>query len=232
MKISLLVPTRQRREQLSRFYVSAMNMADTPHEVEVVAYIDNDDDSYKGLKLPRLRFVVGPRVILSEMWNECWRNAEGEYFMHCGDDLVFKSKGWDTEMTEAIDSFPGKIAFVWGDDFNDESQRNEFGTHGMVHKNWTNVVGYFCPPYFASDYNDTFFNEVAEKLHVRRYLHQVKTEHMHYSLGKAEIDQNTRDRLARHEKEHPEDIYNSLWFQAEMEQKREKLQEFINGCSD
>lgn len=230
--ISLLLPTRQRREELARFYVSAMNMADRPHEVEVVAYVDNDDDSYKGLKLPRLTFVVGPRLVLSEEWNECWRQAKGEYFMHCGDDLVFRSKGWDTHMTEAIDSYPGKIAFVWGDDHNDESQRNEFGTHGMVHKNWTDVIGRFVPPYFVSDYNDTWFNDVAKALNVRRYLHEVKTEHMHFSLGKSEIDQNTKERLARHEANDPGQIYNSPEKQAERQQEIEKLRAFIRESQE
>lgn len=227
MKISLLLPTRQRRKELTRFYVSAMNMADRPNDVEVVAYVDHDDESYKGLKLPRLRFVVGPRLVLSEEWNECWRHAKGEYFMHCGDDLVFKSKGWDTMMTEAIDAYPGKIAFVWGDDFNSDSQRNEFGTHGMVHKNWTDVIGRFVPPYFVSDFNDTWFNDAAQAMNVRRYLHEVKTEHMHFSLGKSEIDDNTRERLARHETQHPEEIYNSREKRAERQQEIEKLREFI-----
>lgn len=228
MTISLLLPTRQRREQFTRFCNSALQTADDPSEVEIVAYVDDDDGSYDGLEMLNLVVVRGPRVVLSEMWNACWKAASGEYFMHCGDDLVFKTHGWDREFTKAIDDFPGKIAFVWGDDLNDESQRNEFGTHGMVHKNWTDVVGYFCPPYFVSDYNDTFFNDLSRKLHVQRYLHHVKTEHMHYSLGKSEIDQNTRERLERHANEHPEEIYNSPKFQAEMEQKREALQAFIN----
>jgi hypothetical protein len=230
MKISLLLPTRQRRKELIRFWTSAMNMADQPSDVEVVAYVDHDDVStYEGLKLRGLTFIIGPRIVLSEGWNECWRAAKGEYFMHCGDDLVFRSKGWDTAFTEAIDAYPGKIAFVWGDDLNSDSQRNEFGTHGMVHKNWTDVVGRFVPPYFESDYNDTWFNDVAQTLNVRRYLHDVKTEHMHFSLGKSDMDNNTKERLVRHERQQPDRIYNSLEKQAERALEVERLREFINA---
>lgn len=228
-KISLLLPTRQRRSWLARMYESAMRTADKPEEVEVVAYVDEDDGSYDGLELPRLKIVRGPRIILSEMWNACFAASGGEYLMHCGDDLVYKSQGWDTEMTSAIDAYPGKIAVVWGDDYDDGTSRHDFGTHCMIHRNWVETVGYFVPPYFVSDYNDTFFNDLGEKLHVRRYLHHVKVEHMHFTRGKAEIDRNTQERLDRHAAYKPEDIYFGPKFQAEMEQKRELLQKFIEA---
>jgi hypothetical protein len=128
--------------------------------------------------------IKGERIILSEMWNRCWKIAKGEYFGHMGDDIVFKTKGWDTEIKNAIDSFPKKIGFVWGDDVNDQSQHYEFGTHGFVHKNWTDVIGRFVPPYYSSDYNDTHFNDVSKELGVQKYLHHVVTEHMHYTVGK------------------------------------------------
>jgi hypothetical protein len=53
IKISLLLPTRQRPEQLKRFYDSAMSLANKPYEVEVVVYIDKDDRSYNHLKTPQ-----------------------------------------------------------------------------------------------------------------------------------------------------------------------------------
>ncbi len=229
MKISILVPSRQRRNSLMQMYNSAMDMADNPRDVEVVVYADEDDTQYNDMGFLRMKVLRGPRIVLSEMWNACWKQAKGEYFLHAGDDLRFRSKGWDTEMTKAIDEYPKKIAVVWGDDWLDGTYRNESGTHCMVHKNWTDTVGYFVPPYFVSDYNDTFFNDLGEKLHVRKYLHHVKIEHLHFTLGKAEIDDNTRERLERHEKQHPDQIYKSDWFQAEIEQKREALQEFIHA---
>jgi len=46
-----------------------------------------------------------------------------------------------------------------------------------------------------------------------------------------EIDQNTQDRLDRHEKEHPQDAYNSPWFKKEMAEKMEALVKFIESFS-
>lgn len=225
---SLLIPTRQRPNQLQRLYKSAVETADSPDEIEFVVYIDDDDNSYDDVQLPNLKKVRGERIVLSEMWNKCWEASTGNYLMHCGDDIVFRTKGWDTRVKETIDSFPGKLAFVWGNDHNPESQRHEFGTHGFIHHIWAELAGFFVPPYFSSDYNDTWFNDVAKALGIARYLHDVQTEHMHYSLGKAEVDQNTRDRLARHQKDNPEAIYNSPEKRREREIQIEKFRKYLN----
>ena len=232
--ISLLLPSRQRPNELKRLLNSALDTAERPDEVEVVVYIDSDDNTYNSYRHSQLVKVHGPRlhdgkVNLSVKWNECWKKAKGDYFMHCGDDIIFRTKGWDTAIKEAIDARPGKICFAWCNDVSDESSRHEFGTHGFIHRNWTDVVGRFVPPYFVSDYNDTWFNDVSRKLNVQTYLHNHITEHMHFSLGKSKIDKNTEERLERHTKENPEEIYNSHDKQAEREDEIAKLREYING---
>lgn len=212
-----------------RLYQSAMETADQPEGVEVVAYVDEDDNSYDSLT-PHYNLVIthGPRIVLSEAWNECWKIAKGDYFGHMGDDIVFRTLSWDTKVKEAIDSYPGKLAFVWGNDHNPESQRHEFGTHGFVSHIWPELAGFFVPPYFSSDYNDTWFNDVARALNIARYLPDVHTEHMHHSLGKAEIDQNTRDRLERHARDNPEGIYNSPEKRDEREQQIQKFRKYVS----
>lgn len=214
--ISLLVPTRNRPKEFKRFYESAMEMADNPDDIEIIAYIDEDDHSYDRLNLFKCLYVRGPRVVLSEMWNECWKNATGPYYGHMGDDIVFKSKGWDTRVKETIDKYPGKIAFVWGDDMAPSGRQNVFGTHGFVHKNWTDVTGRFVPPYFSSDYNDTWFNDIADMLEVGEYMPDVKTDHLHFVWGKAKKDRTTLERLARHERDNVDELY----FTPEMEWER------------
>lgn len=236
-KISLLLPTRQRPDNLLRFYESAMSTAEDPDSVEVVCYIDEDDNSYDHIEFPNLVKVRGNRkhddiVNLSVMWNKCWNEATGDIFGHMGDDIVFRTIGWDTAVREAINARPGKIAFVWCNDYSDESNRNDFGTHGFVHRNWTDVIGRFVPPYFASDYNDTWFNDVSRELNVQTYLHHHVTEHMHYSIGKSEIDQNTRERLDRHASQKPDEIYNSHEKKQERLDEVEKLRGYINEQMD
>lgn len=235
--ISLLLPTRQRPEQLIRLYDSVMNTADRPMNVELVVYVDDDDDSYDSIDLkryPQLRIIRGPRhhdgqVNLSIKWNECWKVARGEIYMHCGDDIVFRTRSWDSQVAEAINARPGKIALVWGNDWELGTSRGEFGTHCFIHKNWTDVVGRFLPPYFVSDYNDTWLNDVGEALKVRSPLDNMWIEHMHHTRGKAVMDQNTEERLKRHDMYHPDELYQEPKLVAERYQEIEKLREFINA---
>lgn len=231
MKISILLPSRQRLASLTRLYNSAMELADRPELVEMVVYIDEDDDSYEAViesPMPNTVFIRGPRKTISLCWNDCWESSTGEIFWHAGDDVVIRTQGWDTIVRNLFAEYPDKIVFAYGDDGNIESSNNKFGTHGFVHRNWTDVVGYFVPPYYESDYNDTHLNDLA--LGVNRHRHiDILTEHMHYSLGKSKKDQNTEDRLKRHEKQRPEEVYNSREHRQERADQIEKLRQFISN---
>ncbi len=221
--ISLLVPTRNRPDNLKRFYESAMATANLPKAVEVVAYVDDDDDSYD-FSLPRLRYVRGPRIVLSKMWNKCYDIALGPIYGHMGDDIIFRSDNWDALIKNIFNSFEDKILFVHGDDMSDV-HRSNFGTHGFIHKNWVDAVGYFVPPYFSSDFNDTWLNDVANALDRRVYIDAVKTEHMHYVFNKAEKDQTHEERLARHANDRVDEIYAAK--KSEREADVEKLRKVM-----
>jgi hypothetical protein len=231
--ISLLLPTRQRPQFLRRLAQSARATSKCPELLELVAYVDDDDDSYADVQLPLpWSKINGPRlhdghVNLSIKWNECWKQSTGDIFMHCGDDIILRTKGWDEAVRDAINSKPGKICFTWCNDYSPTHHHADFGTHGFIHRNWTDVVGRFVPPYFVSDFNDTWFNDVADALGVRVYLREHLAEHMHYTLGKAKLDVNTRERLRRHEDEQPQNIYYSPAMEAERQAEVDKLRRFV-----
>ncbi len=201
--ISVLVPTRNRPASVERLLTSAFETADT--EVEFIFYVDDDDTSdYSEMDKNGATKIVGPRVVLSEMWNRCAESASFDVMMHCGDDIIFRSAGWDTRILAEFDKVPDKILFVHG---NDGFQGSTIGTHGFLHRNWVDVTGYFVPPYFSSDYNDLWLTEVADALGRRVYLSDVSTEHMHPVAGKGIWDQTHQERLARHQRDNVERIY-------------------------
>src|SRR4051812_42812440 len=135
MNISILVPTRGRPEQFQAMYCSLMSLAEMPGQIEIVAYLD-DDEPHEGKYLAQqdVAFVRGSRIVFSEMWNECWRKANGPIFMQAGDDLAFRTQGWDTLIRDTFTRFPDRILFVHG---SDGYQNEAMGTHGFLHKNWT-----------------------------------------------------------------------------------------------
>jgi len=204
--ISVLLPTRNRPDSLARLLASSLDTAAT--EVEFVVYVDDDDPTYatNAEVLARYggRLVSGPRVVLSEMWNRCYAHASFDVVMQCGDDIVFRSDNWDARVLDEFDTVSDKILFVHGDD---GFQHEKIGTHGFLHRNWVDAVGYFLPPYFSSDYNDLWLTEVADALGRRRYLPDVYTEHMHPVVGKGTWDVTHQERLVRHQRDDVARIY-------------------------
>lgn len=204
--ISVLLPTRGRPSNVERLLTSSLETADT--EVEFILYVDDDDHTGDATREVAARLGatvhVGPRVVLSQMWNECWRLARHDVVMHCGDDIVFRTNGWDTRVLAEFERFPDRIVLVHG---RDGFQDDRLATHGFLHRRWVETVGYLVPPYFSSDYNDTWNTEVADALGRRVYLPDVYTEHMHPVVGKGPLDQTHQERLARHRADDVARIY-------------------------
>jgi glycosyltransferase involved in cell wall biosynthesis len=189
MKISICCPTRGRPENIRRLINS---IGETTSVLpEVVVYMDDDDETE--LPATGLKIIRGPRKTLSDCWNDCAKAATGDILMFAGDDIVFKTKGWDRMVINTFESHPDKFIFVHGDDGH---WGNQFGTHGFIHRKWYEAVGYLLPPYFVSDYGDTWLNDMANLLRRRVYLNFV-TEHLHPAWGKADLDQTHKERLAR-----------------------------------
>jgi len=208
-----------------RMYKSALDTAEG--EIECVAYIDEDDSSYDTLEMVNLTLLKGPRIVLSQMWNVCWQEAEGEYFLHAGDDLIFRTPGWDTKIIEA---FPkDRIAFVHGRDGSPQDH-TQFGTHGFLHRNWTDAVGYFVPPYFSCDYNDTWLNDVANLIGRHVFVEDVLIEHMHPVWGKRDSDQSDHERNERGQRDKVKDLYDSKT--AEREADAQRLRQAITPRAD
>ena len=142
---------------------------------------------------------------------------------HCGDDIRIRTPKWDQTVINKIEEFDDKIAFVYG---SDGHQPKTFGTHGFIHRNWVNVIGYFVPPYFSSDFNDTWLNEVSQKIN-RHFFVDIYTEHMHPMQGKGLWDETHKERLARGAKDEVDALYNSPKMAKLRDQDAERLRKYI-----
>lgn len=172
---------------------TAYDNAWKPAQIEVVARLDDDDES-----LPKygMSCLVGPRTTLSSYWNECAGSAHGELLMQCADDIRFRSEGWDHYVRKAFEGYPDKIAYVYGrDGIADE----RMATHGFMHRRWYEALGYFTWPEFSSDYGDLWNHTIAERLGRLHYIEEVYTEHLHPAVDKAPMDQTHRERVERDE---------------------------------
>lgn len=215
--ISLLLPSRGRPDQFLRMVQSAISHAERPELLEVVFAVDLDDeatqtylwlaDSIRRNGGMIVKMLATERQVLSQYWNDCARNARGDILMHCGDDIVFVTPSWDERVREAFQQYPDRVVFVHGNDLGPRG--SFFGTHGFIHRTWMEAVGYFVPPHYVSDYNDTHLNDVANMLGRRHYV-DIITEHMHPAFGKGPVDKTHEERLARHSESNVDELYASL----------------------
>jgi len=145
------------------------------------------------------------------MWNYALEKlAIGDLIMLCADDIRFKSPSWDTYVCEAFETH-GSFGFVYGDDL---VHGRRLSTHPFVHGERIRVSGFWLPPYFVSDFVDLWLDEVSKALgDADVYLSNVITEHLHFSVGKSEIDETTQNRLTRHKLDNPLAIYASKAFE-------------------
>lgn len=224
--ISLLTPTRGRPNNMLRLCKSVEETACDPNNIEIVFYIDTDDTKSEEQfqEIWNAGFAVnvyawiGERTLMSNMWNECYKIGEGPIYMYCGDDIIFRTKKWDEEILKVFAEYKDKIVLVHGRDGFEESPNTsnwneQLATHGFIHRNWVETVGYFFPPYFSCNVNDSWLSDVAIALNRKVYLPGVFTEHMHPSVcgkdgrPKASVDVTHQERLARGKKDNVQQIW-------------------------
>jgi hypothetical protein len=227
--ISILIPTRGRAFQLERTIISILATVAKP--VEVLVYADEDDPSTAlcAANLCVSYIQIGPRIILSQTWNELAKHATGDVLQQSNDDVIYRTPGWDLMVEDAFAGCRDKIMMVHGRDGSDTglpSSNGEFGVHPFVHRRWIETLGYLTPGIFSSDYGDTWVNFCAEQLGRRKYVPFV-IEHMHYWFGKSAEDQTTKDRLARHDRDNVSQLWRNSLSQRMDDVK--KLREAMNG---
>lgn len=179
--ISILTPTRGRPDNVKRLVDSALTTAKFPDEVELLFYVDSDDETFPTeIESENVRLIRGPRMWLSVLQNILYANCRGEIVMYAGDDLVFKTQNWDEKVINAIEKFPDKLVLVYPNDL--ATHGESMAIHGFLHRNWINAVGCWVAPGRGSLY-DLWHTDVARKLGRLKYLEDVHIAHVHYRQG-------------------------------------------------
>lgn len=231
MNISICVPTRERPHHVRRLIQSVTETAKFPEMIEFCFYCDDDDVATQSMlresqkQMKNIKFTVGPRIMFSDTWNHCHRLAQSEIIMMGSDDIVFRTKDWDIIVIDKFDSCPDKILFVYGDDL---KQGIRLGTHGFLHQTWIRTCGFFTPPYFSADYCDTWIDTIAQNLNRKLFLPNVVIEHMHVSMKKSDMDNNSKDRVFRSKRDDNRGIFYSPEKIIEREQQILNLKKLIN----
>lgn len=196
--VSILCPTRERPDRAFNYAQSVFEKADNPERVELLFYIDNDDPKmeqyhqrWSSVKYD-IKFVCGDPVSVSKSWNTLARCASGNIFMMGNDDLYHETPGWDTRLDQEVAKFPDEIYCIW---FNDKHKGEKLCTFPTVSRKWYETVGYFSPGIFEFFFNDTWVQDIGQRIGRLHYIPDVIIEHQHWTYG-YQADNTT----ARHRK--------------------------------
>lgn len=180
--IDLLIPSRCRADRLLETLNSAKTTADNLDNVHAIIYLDGYDDSDYTKTFGvfnKTTIIRGHNDVLSKLWNVCFDAGKGKIVMHCADDIIFESKGWDTIVENHFKD--NKISLLYG---MDGHQDKNCPTHSFTLRKAAEIIGYYLPPYFTADWNDVWLGEVYKKLDRIKYDPSIMTRHLHVNVDK------------------------------------------------
>lgn len=137
--ISILCPTRKRPGRLQTMIDSVVATVSDISQVEILCYVTDCDNSYDEMDARPAKVIRGPRVIMSDLWNQLLPHAKGDIFMLCADDVIFRTKHWDVVVEDAYADCPDKILLCYGDDGGPSGK--SFATLPFVSRRWCEVIG-------------------------------------------------------------------------------------------
>ena len=187
-KISLLIPTRGRPDNLSRLFDSIKQTSSRVDGVEVVLVVDDDDldmlaFEYEGVFYKRA--VVRPGRRMGELNMTAYKASSGKYIMLLNDDVIIRTPGWDDKILACFRSYADEIVLVH---VNDLIFKERLCTFPFVSRRFCDLAGELCPEEYhrhrIDDHIYNIFNLLGVMGRTRIvYLPDVVFEHEHYTLS-------------------------------------------------
>ena len=187
MRMLTIIPTRGRNDNAIRLFEAINATADF---TEVVFAIDADDvKTYNGLMaetagLNNVKVCIADRMGMNGTLNHwaSWFSPDYDYIRFMGDDHLPRTGGWDTKLAEAIGTEPG-IAYG-----NDLLQGENLPTAVVMSSKIIRATGFMSPPALKHLFLDNYWLAMGHALENVNYLSDVIIEHLHYTNGKAALD--------------------------------------------
>lgn len=182
-KISILLPTRGRTQQLARSVNSLITTAANSTSIEWLFGFDSDDtESYQWFEsnvVPEivesggtytcLQFAPLGYERLNQYVNALAAVAEGNWFVFWNDDAVMETSGWDS----VINSYTGRFCLQAFDTHN----LHPYSIFPIVPREWFEVVGHLS----LHQLNDAWLSQIAWILDIMQRIN-VRVKHDRFDL--------------------------------------------------
>lgn len=196
--ISVLLPTRGRKQLAERFLMAATALASFPNLIEFVLYVDEDDEESQTIQVAgvQYRIIIGPRCTMGICNSRCLQESSGEIVVLGNDDVVIRTEGWDEMIRLMHQSIPDHIYLAYPNDLNKGEDLSAFP---ILSRKTCHLLSVPFPKIYKGAFIDTHLMEIfirLRKLGNDRivYMPDVVFEHLHFRTGKVEIDQTYKDR--------------------------------------
>lgn len=182
IQFSFLLPTRDRPGLLRHCLDAILRTTSDPRTVEVVLYVDDDDQDTADIDLPALRIVklIGSKKTMGEMTRECYAASTGRHIVLANDDMSIRTKDWDIAVQRVFARLPDRIALVYGDD---GYYGQRVCTFPILSREACEAMGGVIPPEYRRHCIDSHLFDVFARLRAMgtdrmMYLPEVRFEHM------------------------------------------------------
>lgn len=237
MKISILVPTRERMNNRLTLLFSILTTVNDINNVNVYYGVDKDDPTLETIKkvakaIPSLKIVEiennGEFLGLGKLWNILVDNSTEEIISMIGDDMVFKTKDWDLKIIDEFKSGPrDNIKAVH---CNDDCHGAKLAVNLFCHRKYAEVMGGFMREEFKINWVDQWLHQVFSAFDRLTYRGDIMIEHRHWVLGK-NVHDKTAERMATAD---VNKVSDKLWYSLKDERVKdvEKLATYLNATPD
>lgn len=213
LRFSILCPSRKRPESLQRLFESILFTTNSLESIEVLVYLDDDDQLTQPAEFKEFQFVKffrGRRVWMSLAQNILYAQSHGSIIMACADDFVFRTRDWDKEVERVFEEKRDNFWLVYGNDLGKHA--GKIPTHFFIHREWPEKLGYWVNPGRASLW-DLWVYEIASELKRVSYLEKVVFEHLNFRQSTSKevfVDETTIEITKAHTSFRPKDSYKLL----------------------
>lgn len=237
-KISLLVPSRERLNLKLTLISSIITTVTSIDNVELIFGIDEDDPTLDIVSkivdaIPFVKMVVisngGKFIGINRIWNILYPHASGDILGYIGDDMIFKTSGWDVEILKEFEDVPrDDIKLVHC--YDGARNHDEICVNAFISKNYTDVLGYMCREEFLINWSDQWMYQTFKAFNRVKWRRDIHIQHNHWIFGNRARDA-VADRMLSDNKDK---ISDKLWFDLVDERRKdvEKLASYLKMVPD
>ena len=236
MKISLLVPSRERLNLKLTLISSIITTVSDINNVELIFGIDEDDPTrdivYNIAKaIPFVKIVDikndGKFIGINRIWNILADNCKEDIFGYIGDDMIFKTQNWDTEILKEFNKDncpPDNIKLVHC--FDGHRTYDEISINAFVHRKYYEVLGYFCREEFLVNWSDRWMYQTFKAFNRVKYRNDIHIHHNHWVYNDRKKDKTAERMLS----DNKDKISDKFWLSLAPQRIEdvEKLSDYLN----